>query len=166
MRKTITLILICILCISLVACGSTETSTPTTGPGDSAPVTESDASSSAEEKEPDLEDWYAQNPDAFADLVGADGNVEVIVEGNSVTFKYDLSTVEGFTAETVKSKVIKDLIQDRLVDAQETFVADIERLETKSEVSDISYTVTYTFEDDPVASVTFTRSGVVEDSLG
>lgn len=168
MRRLLVLLLIVSICMSLVACGSGSTA-PQTAPEDETPDTAatSDTASSTginssaevEEKELTLEDWFAENPDVQANY--SSSGTEVSADGNDLLLKYDLST-DGVTKETAKSDVLKQSIVESLTDSEGTFVSIVKELEKQSGIPDITLTILYTCEDEPVVSVMFTRDGISE----
>ena len=172
MKRLLVLLLCAVLCFSLVACGSgsaapetasKDEASNTTATSDTTSSTATDSAAEVDEKELTLEDWFAENPDVQANY--SSSGTEASAEGNNLLLTFDLSN-DGVTKETAKSDVLKQSIVDSLTNSEETFVNVVKDLEKQSGISDITLTILYTCEDEPVVSASFTKEGIVENTHG
>lgn len=136
--KRISIILIAVLCLALAACGK-------------APET--------------LEEFLNQNPEVQQDVeesVAATDGLSVEVSANNITYRYDISKLEGITEDAVKSGEVKEALGKSLSSAADTYKDVCSGLEESTKVSEITCTVEYCFKDDVLVSSTFNSNGIVE----
>lgn len=136
--KKISIILIAVLCLAFAACSK-------------APET--------------LEEFMNQNPDIQQDVeesVSATDGLSVEVKGNNITYRYDMSKLEGITEESIKTDDVKKALTDSLASAGDTYKDVCSGLEESTKVSGITCTVEYCFKDEVLVNSTFDANGVVE----
>ena len=90
-----------------------------------------------------LEQYVADNPEMQESIDSAKegSNVEIKIEGNEITYIFDLSKMDGLVPEIALSK----------------------QLEEQTKVKGITTTVNYTWEDEVLITKSFTSADAVED---
>lgn len=136
--KKISIILIAVLCLAFAACGK-------------APET--------------LEEFMNQNPDIQQDVeksVAATDGLSVEVSANNITYRYDMSNLEGITEDSIKTDDVTKALSDALSSAGDTYKDVCSGLEESTKISGITCTVEYCFKDEVLVSGTFDANGVVD----
>ena len=112
-------------------------------------------------KEPmTLEKYAKDNPDVqeSIDKAMSDSNVVVEIKENDIAYTFDLSKMEGYTEELAKSDSIISALDQALGAAGETFGGICKSLEESTEITGITTTVNYTWEDEVLVTKTFTSA--------
>ena len=107
-----------------------------------------------------LEKYCQDNPDVQESIDEAIGesNVNVEIKGNEIVYTLDLSTVDGYTEELVKSDDVVAAIEDALGAASETFGNIAKTIEETTEITGIQTTVNYCWGDEVIVTKTFTSA--------
>lgn len=92
----------------------------------------------------------------------ADSNVLVEIKENSITYSFDLSTMEGYTEDLAKSEVIQATLESALDSAGPTFGGIAKSIEETTEITGISTVVSYTWGDELIVSRSFTSADAAE----
>ncbi len=108
-----------------------------------------------------LESWMAEHPEEL-EALSTDG-VGVSVEGNTMFYTYDVSSVNGLTEETALSEAFKKAMEDSLDDSAEAVIDEINTLEEKSGVDGITGTVVCKFKDKVITEKSFTKDSPVPE---
>ena len=145
MKKRTLIVLMIIAVISALcftACGSKETMT--------------------------LEKYVQDNPDVqeSIDSAMADSNVAVVIKENDISYNFDLSKMDGYTEELAKSDAIISALDDALAAAGGTFGGICKSLEESTEISGITTTVNYSWEDEVLVTKTFTSADAETEDSG
>ena len=113
-------------------------------------------------KEPDtLESFINNDEEAKASIEqqATDSGLDVKIEGNVVTYTYDLKDVDGMTDEMAASDIMKESLETALNNSSDQFVSLCKQLEDESQIEGISLVVTYTYNGETLVSKTFTSGG-------
>ena len=107
-----------------------------------------------------LEKYVQDNPDVqeSIDSAMADSNVAVVIKENDISYNFDLSKMDGYTEELAKSDAIISALDDALAAAGGTFGGICKSLEESTEISGITTTVNYSWEDEVLVTKTFTSA--------
>ena len=107
-----------------------------------------------------LEKYVQDNPDVqeSIDSAMADSNVAVVIKENDISYNFDLSKMDGYTEELAKSDAIISALDDALAAAGGTFGGICKSLEESTEITGITTTVNYTWEDEVLVTKTFTSA--------
>ena len=108
-----------------------------------------------------IEELLNSNPDIQQEIQTAAENAGMSVEikGNEIIYSYDLSSVEGATEEALKDEAMIKNLQSALDSQKDQFVNVCKSIETETEISGVSATVSYTYKDDVLVTQTFTSAG-------
>ena len=108
-----------------------------------------------------IEELLNSNPDIQQEIQTAAENAGMSVEikGNEIIYSYDLSSVEGATEEALKDEAMIKNLQSALDSQRDQFVNVCKSIETETEISGVSATVSYTYKDDVLVTQTFTSAG-------
>lgn len=112
-------------------------------------------------KEPmTLEKYAKDNPEIQESIDSAmsDSNVLVEIKENDISYTFDLSKMEGYTEELAKSDSIISALDEALGAAGGTFGGICKSIEDETEISGISTTVNYTWEDEVLVTKSFTSA--------
>ena len=107
-----------------------------------------------------LEQYVQDNPDVQESIDSAmtDSNVAVVIKENDISYNFDLSKMDGYTEELAKSDAIISALDDALAAAGGTFGGICKSIEESTEITGITTTVNYTWEDEVLVSKTFTSA--------
>ena len=108
-----------------------------------------------------IEELLNSNPDIQQEIQTAAENagMSVSIKGNDIISSYDLSSVEGATEEALKDEAMIKNLQSALDSQKDQFVNVCKSIETETEISGVSATVSYTYKDDVLVTQTFTSAG-------
>ncbi len=162
MKKLLAVLIITILCLSLVSCGS-KNGDVSSAVHDNTASTETDSAADEKDKVLSLEEWGAENPDVIEAISSGADNIEVKIEGNNIIVIYTFSS-EDITAETAKSDLFIQSLTEGTADAEQAYVTEVKNLESRSGIPDIILTIRYVYEGEPIVSTSFTKDGIVEDA--
>ena len=115
-----------------------------------------------------LEKYVQDNPDVqeSIDSAMADSNVAVVIKENDISYNFDLSKMDGYTEELAKSDAIISALDDALAAAGGTFGGICKSLEESTEISGITTTVNYSWEDEVLVTKTFTSADAETEDSG
>ena len=115
-----------------------------------------------------LEKYVQDNPDVqeSIDSAMADSNVAVVIKENDISYNFDLSKMDGYTEELAKSDAIISALDDALAAAGGTFGGICKSLEESTEISGITTTVNYSWEDEVLVTKTFTSADAKTEDSG
>ena len=113
-----------------------------------------------------LEQYVADNPEMQESIDSAKegSNVEIKIEGNEITYIFDLSKMDGYTEEMVKDEEVISSLETTLISSGPTFGGISKQLEEQTKVKGITTTVNYTWEDEVLITKSFTSADAVEDT--
>ena len=117
-------------------------------------------------KEPmTLEKYVQDNPDVQESIDSAmnDSNVLVEIKENDISYTFDLSKMDGYTEELAKSEEIISALEKALDAAGNTFGGICKSLEESTEITGITTTVNYTWEDEVLVTKTFTSADAASE---
>ena len=117
-------------------------------------------------KEPmTLEKYVQDNPDVQESIDSAmnDSNVLVEIKENDISYTFDLSKMEGYTEDLAKSDEIISALEQALGAAGTTFGGICKSLEESTEITGITTTVNYTWEDEVLVTKTFTSADAASE---
>lgn len=113
-------------------------------------------------KEPDtLENFINNDEEAKASIEeqAATSGLDVKIEGNVVTYTYDIKDVEGMTEEMANSEIMIESLESALNSSSDQFVNLCKQLEDESKIEGISLVVTYTYNGETLVTKTFMTGG-------
>ena len=115
-----------------------------------------------------LEKYVQDNPDVQESIDSAmtDSNVAVVIKENDISYNFDLSKMDGYTEELAKSDAIISALDDALAAAGGTFGGICKSLEESTEISGITTTVNYSWEDEVLVTKTFTSADAETEDSG
>ena len=115
-----------------------------------------------------LEKYVQDNPDVQESIDSAmsDSNVAVVIKENDISYNFDLSKMDGYTEELAKSDAIISALDDALTAAGGTFGGICKSLEESTEISGITTTVNYSWEDEVLVTKTFTSADAETEDSG
>lgn len=113
-----------------------------------------------------LEQYVADNPEMQESIDSAKegSNVEIKIEGNEITYIFDLSKMDGYSEDIVKDEEVISSLETSLISSGPTFGGISKQLEEQTKVKGITTTVNYTWEDEVLITKSFTSADAVEDS--
>ena len=85
-------------------------------------------------------------------------NVVVEIRENEILYNFDLSKMDGYTEELVRSDNIISALDEALSAAGPTFGGIAKSIEESTEISGISTTVNYQWEDEVLVTKTYTSA--------
>ena len=112
-----------------------------------------------------LEQYVADNPEMQESIDSAKegSNVEIKIEGNEITYIFDLSKMDGYSEDIVKDEEVISSLETSLISSGPTFGGISKQLEEQTKVKGITTTVNYTWEDEVLITKSFTSADAVED---
>lgn len=112
-----------------------------------------------------LEQYVADNPEMQESIDSAKegSNVEIKIEGNEITYIFDLSKMDGYSEDIVKDEEVISSLETSLISSAPTFGGISKQLEEQTKVKGITTTVNYTWEDEVLITKSFTSADAVED---
>ena len=112
-----------------------------------------------------LEQYVADNPEMQKSIDSAKegSNVEIKIEGNEITYIFDLSKMDGYSEDIVKDEEVISSLETSLISSGPTFGGISKQLEEQTKVKGITTTVNYTWEDEVLITKSFTSADPVED---
>ena len=115
-----------------------------------------------------LEKYLQDNPDVQESIDSAmtDSNVAVVIKENDISYNFDLSKMDEYTEELAKSDAIISALDDALAAAGGTFGGICKSIEESTEISGITTTVNYTWEDEVLVTKTFTSADAETEDSG
>ena len=126
--------------VGLCACGGGSGSTP------------------ASNNEETIESLLSSDPTVSDKVKNAAGeDMTVDIKGNTITYTYDISNLDGVTEELAKSDEMKESFASALEGAEETFSDLCAQVEDGSGISGVKIIVRYTYKGELLAERTFTR---------
>ena len=107
-----------------------------------------------------LEKYCQEHPDVQANIDEAMTGTNVVVEirENEILYNFDLSKMDGYTEELVRSDAIISALDEALSAAGPTFGGIAKSIEESTEISGISTTVNYQWGDEVLVTKTFTSA--------
>lgn len=113
-----------------------------------------------------LEQYVADNPEMQESIDSAKegSNVEIKIEGNEITYIFDLSKMDGYSEDIVKDEEVISSLETSLISSGPTFGGISKQLEEQTKVKGITTTVNYTWEDEVLITKSFTSADAVEDA--
>ena len=113
-----------------------------------------------------LEQYVADNPEMQESIDSAKegSNVEIKIEGNEITYIFDLSKMDGYSEDIVKDEEVISSLETSLISSSPTFGGISKQLEEQTKVKGITTTVNYTWEDEVLITKSFTSADAVEDT--
>lgn len=113
-----------------------------------------------------LEQYVADNPEMQESIDSAKegSNVEIKIEGNEITYIFDLSKMDGYSEDIVKDEEVISSLETSLISSAPTFGGISKQLEEQTKVKGITTTVNYTWEDEVLITKSFTSADAVEDA--
>ncbi len=113
-----------------------------------------------------LEQYVADNPEMQESIDSAKegSNVEIKIEGNEITYIFDLSKMDGYSEDIVKDEEVISSLETSLISSGPTFGGISKQLEEQTKVKGITTTVNYTWEDEVLITKSFTSADAVEDT--
>ena len=107
-----------------------------------------------------LEKYCQEHPDVQANIDEAMTGTNVVVEirENEILYNFDLSKMDGYTEELVRSDNIISALEEALSAAGPTFGGIAKSIEESTEISGISTTVNYQWGDEVLVTKTFTSA--------
>ena len=113
-----------------------------------------------------LEQYVADNPEMQESIDSAKegSNVEIKIEGNEITYIFDLSKMDGYSEDIVKDEEVISSLETSLISSAPTFGGISKQLEEQTKVKGITTTVNYTWEDEVLITKSFTSADAVEDT--
>ncbi len=113
-----------------------------------------------------LEQYVADNDEMQKSIDDAKegSNVEIKIEGNEITYIFDLSKMDGYTEEAVKDEEVISSLETSLISSGPTFGGISKQLEEQTKVKGITTTVNYTWEDEVLITKSFTSADAIEDT--
>ena len=113
-----------------------------------------------------LEQYVADNPEMQKSIDSAKegSNVEIKIEGNEITYIFDLSKMDGYSEDIVKDEEVISSLETSLISSGPTFGGISKQLEEQTKVKGITTTVNYTWEDEVLITKSFTSADAVEDA--
>lgn len=113
-----------------------------------------------------LEQYVADNPEMQKSIDSAKegSNVEIKIEGNEITYIFDLSKMDGYSEDIVKDEEVISSLETSLISSAPTFGGISKQLEEQTKVKGITTTVNYTWEDEVLITKSFTSADAVEDA--
>lgn len=113
-----------------------------------------------------LEQYVADNPEMQESIDSAKegSNVEIKIEGNEITYIFDLSKMDGYSEDIVKDEEVISSLETSLISSGPTFGGISKQLEEQTKVKGITTTVNYTWEDEVLITKSFTSADAIEDT--
>ena len=113
-----------------------------------------------------LEQYVADNPEMQESIDSAKegSNVEIKIEGNEITYIFDLSKMDGYSEDIVKDEEVISSLETSLISSAPTFGGISKQLEEQTKVKGITTTVNYTWEDEVLITKSFTSADAIEDT--
>ena len=113
-----------------------------------------------------LEQYVADNPEMQKSIDSAKegSNVEIKIEGNEITYIFDLSKMDGYSEDIVKDEEVISSLETSLISSGPTFGGISKQLEEQTKVKGITTTVNYTWEDEVLITKSFTSADAIEDT--
>lgn len=107
-----------------------------------------------------LEDYLKNNSTIKETIVSSaeESGMTTAFKGNEIIYSLELSGIEGYTADTVKSEVVLAAIQDGLEAQKSVFGNSSKSMEELTGVDGIITTILYTWEGEEVLSRSFTAA--------
>ena len=111
-----------------------------------------------------LEQYVADNPEMQESIDSAKegSNVEIKIEGNEITYIFDLSKMDGYSEDIVKDEEVISSLETSLISSGPTFGGISKQLEEQTKVKGITTTVNYTWEDEVLITKSFTSADAIE----
>lgn len=107
-----------------------------------------------------LEEVVASNEQIAAEISQGtdDSGIQIDIKGNTVTYSYDISSVDGVTEEMLEKEDFLKSFQTSLDAQASTFANVCSTLEEKTGIEGISVNVIYTYGDKEIANATYTSA--------
>ena len=86
------------------------------------------------------------------------------IEGNEITYIFDLSKMDGYSEDIVKDEEVISSLETSLISSAPTFGGISKQLEEQTKVKGITTTVNYTWEDEVLITKSFTSADAIEDT--
>ena len=113
------------------------------------------------ESEPKTVESIVNSNDEVASTIksGADeSGVQVDVKDNTITYSYDISTVDGITDELAESEEFVKSLENSLSSQKSSFANICKTIEENAEIEGVVVTVVYKYKDKELANVSYTSA--------
>ncbi len=113
------------------------------------------------ESEPKTVESIVSSNDEIASTIksGAEeSGVNVDIKGNTITYSYDISTIDGITDELVEGEEFVKSLEDSLSSQKNSFAGICKTIEEKAEIEGVVVEVVYTYKDKELANVSYTSA--------
>ena len=87
-----------------------------------------------------------------------ESGMTVAFKGNELHYIYDLSEVEGYSEDLVKSEAVASLLESALMDSKQVFGNVCVELENETGIKGITTVVEYNWKGDVILSKSFTAA--------
>lgn len=162
--KVLSLFLVIVLILAMFAgCGKKDDSSANSSSSDSSQSISQDVDDSSNTNnvtedvaQETLESYMNSNPTVMEQAKSSvDENMTVSVSGNTLTYVYDFSKMEGIDKDTALSNTMKDSLDSTLDSYSSTFSSLCSTLESATKIKGIKILVKYTYGDDVISQKEF-----------